>query len=790
MQRDYLSLKSNLTRIKESIEQYIEAGKGKANGDIGYSYDILRDQLALLENFNPDTATPATIRIIVGALCRLQDTLETIQKNISQLPLLTNENQIEQSEQIRSILQATISLLLSQPPQGEVTVRLLHVKDELLARVEEDGERIAEQKKIREEEAARIQALQERAAAYQKADLFFSIYETLPEHLNIPEVAKLFAQAQPYQSNENREALEAIKLNNTALAMRLLLVMEDIKNYPKKYKKYMPSLTVEDIDDDLMPADFGKIRFPYSYFYQLLRNRLNRENKDGLFICDKINKNIDSQIKEMPLFDSQRREQIKLSLFIKAVVAEYFTLRRAHSNSRLADVLETFIKDPSGLDLIRKYENINVPHQVTSLDVVPDFEKLTEIPKRVALINRDEMIGPLKQVLINKLKYEYDEVVLVTQNIPSPQDQALTQLKNQGISVRLSVAPSAAHPDYPFANEATDDPIPKESHYGKLISHLQDANADRNVEFSIFDHNTEDIQSYQYNYLQDTQRNFQEYNNQYIFREKFLNEKIKPEAIGLRRLTIPHFYWLETENQNKSYNLTNRNTILFANRVKKEFTPENTNQFLGQIDDELAYLAGNKDKLIVYSSKQELAEVDIDAAAQRIKTDPSEKQIFNSIKGMVASGDQAFSNALKKYIIERKLKASRDQSSYYSFFGRFTGMSAALKIAAANKLVLAIEIEESIRERKALIKIKEKLTETGEEGSAKAENESINSLTQRIIELEKNIYKFPSFTNDEIVALRNDHLGEIVSFYEEEGELPSLFIQAERERRYNLSRRF
>lgn len=43
------------------------------------------------------------------------------------------------------------------------------------------------------------------------------------------------------------------------------------------------------------------------------------------------------------------------------------------------------------------------------------------------------------------------------------------------------------------------------------------------------------------------------------------------------------------------------------------------------------------------------------------------------------------------------------------------------------------------------------------------------------------------FTNDEIVALRNDNLGEIVKAHQ--NELPEAFLESEKERYYNLSRR-
>jgi hypothetical protein len=367
--------------------------------------------------------------------------------------------------------------------------------------------------------------------------------------------------------------------------------------------------------------EFFKAKFPFTFFYQKLKDSLTNIDASEVFFEIELNCDVGTEFEKFKSME-------------KALLNSYFRIRNKQwpLGSRLGDTLEVFIKSSTGLNLIEKYE-IKVPHSVKAnkkIDIDQLLDKDNTKPKRIALVspNAIEFADGRNDKLIRKLKAEYDEVVLISSQ--TYDKNAMTSLKNelesQGISVSLSTATLNAIPDANNVNKTLN-----------IISR----NLDARIEFSVFATHEDTLKRYA----------------QLIPTRERVNKTICYKIMGFSN----------------------------AETTCRRFDP---------------------------------------------------KKVEHDIK---EDTYQELESALRKYINHRKLEKSLQNSSFHSFFGRLTGMSANVKIAAAEKLIQAI----------------------------KHDNE------------EPNIKK-PHFNLDQIYALRADkgsRLTQLIKMYEE--KLPKSFIDEE-----------
>jgi hypothetical protein len=111
--------------------------------------------------------------------------------------------------------------------------------------------------------------------------------------------------------------------------------------------------------------------------------------------------------------EMNNNQAIYLYALEQKLLDAYFDIRQHHRNSRLGDELENFLKSPYGLNLVAKY-NIDIPHKPPS-NMKIDLLTRDPVAKKVAFVDSlllTDKVGNFDIKLFNKLKTEYDEVVL------------------------------------------------------------------------------------------------------------------------------------------------------------------------------------------------------------------------------------------------------------------------------------------------------------------------------------------------------------------------------------------
>ena len=414
------------------------------------------------------------------------------------------------------------------------------------------------------------------------------------------EVSALAAEVINYNQHDNTPELRDDKISqNAPFAMRLKLILIDayIKDKQKpEDKRQLAALKNLLEAEGLLDGDTFKqetrekmkAEFPFSFTYQHLRNYLNSfETKyDKRWVYSAIEKAIHSRKNE-----PKKNEKDKLALMKQAVVKAYYTSRTGRTiEGRLAgsrlfgDKLKNFIIDPAGLNLIEEY-GIKIPHKIKLGDAAPVLEEeIKKKQKKVAVVDFGALFSNLviNDKLLNKLKLEYDEFILVAAEGKDEFNKALiVNLEKQGFSVRLST------PDID----------------------IQAENPGRTVEFSHF---------------KDSIRNIVDVANS--------NSLDKS-------LPSPAFYYINSENT-ECYHFTQNDFEHFKDET--------------EIDPDKAYNYFEE-------RPSDYTELDVE---------------------------------LRKYITQREIKKSMDNSNYHSFFSRFVGgISAELKISAAERLIKAINCE-------------------------------------------------------------------------------------------------
>ncbi|MBX3708461.1 MAG: hypothetical protein KIT56_07620 [Gammaproteobacteria bacterium] len=539
-------------------------------------------------------------------------------------------------------------------------------------------------------------------------------------------------------------------------AMRSCLLLLDAYYYPESYldkkdredgkTKKSHQEAVKQALEDLGILKEGKLsqayqlfiremkaKYPYSFANQQLKNLVLRLEEEGEDVSQ-LNTLLNTVVKG-------ETEKEKLKTMEELALNTYYEIRKKQSffGSRVGDELEYFIKSRSGLNLIEKY-NIDIPHKVENHDTVT-VSKLVENkrPKRVALVDIDGTLvvnGKLNEELIEKLKFEYDSVVLFTQrnrylkaiNLVADLDAAadkssdsspvligniVDELKARGISARVSITPlkdsSPSESPYDYYEKkyklfedvvikprmdtkwsentqlwlgSLDDDIRREKskiqqgkveHYRDLTTWIQARNPGRDIEFSVFEDSIENIAEI---------AALEPINNTPPSEDDlvFVQEEKKKSA----NLLPPTFYYIHKENHKGNHKGNQKINCYRLSRNDIEFFSQEKNNGKGHSS---SYL-------------------ELDRVLE------------------------------EEYIIRRKVERSIDNSRYHSFFGRVSGMSSDIKIRAAEKMICAIRNKSSQVE----------------------------------------------FTNDEIVALRTGRLGKIITKFED--QLPEEFRKQEGKHRH------
>ena len=605
--------------------------------------------------------------------------------------------------------------------------------------------KLSSEKTVQQEKEKQVEKTKkEKEKQYKETDPFYSLYTNIPNDLkNNLEIRRISNLHEQYDGKEAQQELNRKKAHNKKTRATMVIALVEFFANAKFYgnsavatksHSAKTALTragiIKDNELDLAQIDKIKTEYPFTYAYQHLRNVLNRPNVKSNLISRIFNQ-LDA------IAEENITEENKLQKLENILLEAYYTARtHKHKNkhSQLADALENLIKDPNELDLIRKY-NIDVPHHLKSKEEAPDITTPTREKKRVALVNCGVDLNGnglvvhsadgklyLNDELIKKLKYEFDEVVLLYQlNLQNQQNQQnqLAEIKNK------------------LSSEGLKCHVSNAASYDDQINERSKMKLGRAPEFSIFDAEIKNI-------------------------------------IKVDNANPSNMYWVRP---NECFRLDKPS---FAEIKKQHTANANAVNFDNQVS---AYL--------------------------KTRNHPSDFR-------------QELNHALKKYVMTRKLEANLNNSDYHSFFARIvTGMSAKLKMSAANKLLQAIDYETPSYNRVVMHINKKSIPKAGEFDSdatliakktdthlaifwrnqGKVYSKTIDlpavqTITNRLPDedsigvvdlikdivttfgcLQANKQKPEPFTNDEIVALRNDRLGNILSHYQT--KLPALFLRAE-----------
>lgn len=252
----------------------------------------------------------------------------------------------------------------------------------------------------------RLLVLQNNVEEHTHTDPFFLAYNNLSEETKtIPEIIELFVldDNDSYTWTMEEESLKSKRERSEGLRARLWIITSTGSE---------PAI---------------KAKYPFSFFSQLLRAELNQvvdsnllDLREQLYLA--INKiHLQSQ--------GTRNERSKLIDFEQAVLDYYYKIRKAETSEKsLGNAIEEFINN----NIVNKYL-IQVPHSVKENDQPTNIASLIKRyyshPVRIAELDIEQLDISEIEKQVTRLKYEYDEIILTSNNKYSSYSVLIPDLK-------------------------------------------------------------------------------------------------------------------------------------------------------------------------------------------------------------------------------------------------------------------------------------------------------------------------------------------------------------------------